>query len=42
MTKKIEFVVAEDRDESETCERGTPGCCVDHTRSPSHDKCETW
>lgn len=40
-------VLAADRDESDTCERGTPGCCVDHTASRAASPrqeggCETW
>lgn len=35
------FVLATDRDESDACEAGTPGCCVDHTLSVAHN-CETW
>lgn len=31
--------VAVDRDESEACERGTPGCSVHHT---SDTPCEPW
>lgn len=29
-----------DRDESETCQAGTPGCCIDH--SHDHGSCEGW
>ena len=35
-------VYANDRDESEACEAGTPGCSVDHTRSAADTSCETW
>lgn len=34
-------VVASSRSEREACERGTVGCCVDHTRD-AIDSCETW
>lgn len=34
------LVVDEQRDESDTCERGTSGCCVAHARC-DHG-CETW
>jgi hypothetical protein len=33
------WLADEDR---ETCERGTDGCCVDHTRSPEKEECESW
>lgn len=33
-------VVAEDRPEHESCEAGTPGCCVLHARC--EHGCETW
>jgi hypothetical protein len=39
------FVLATDRAEDEPCERGTVGCCVNHTAThahPMHDNCETW
>lgn len=32
-------LVATDRDESESCQRSTPGCCVDHV---ADEPCETW
>jgi hypothetical protein len=35
-------VYATERDESESCEASTPGCCVDHTQSPSGTSCEGW
>lgn len=35
------WIVA-DRSESESCERGTEGCSVDHTADPNHPRCETW
>jgi hypothetical protein len=31
--------VADDRAETDSCERGTPGCCIRHTRDSD---CETW
>ncbi len=31
--------VAEGRAETDSCERGTPGCCIHHTTDSS---CETW
>jgi len=31
--------VAWDREETDSCERGTPGCSVRHTRD---SECETW
>jgi hypothetical protein len=31
--------VAWDRDESDSCERGTPGCSIHHTRD---SECQTW
>lgn len=34
-------VIATNREESEPCEAGTPGCCIDHQRD-AHDSCETW
>jgi hypothetical protein len=33
-------VVALDRDESESCQAGTPGCCIDHGQDEG--TCETW
>lgn len=33
-------VVAVERSETDTCEAGTPGCCVRH-KGPA-DGCETW
>lgn len=46
-------IVAEGREETEPCERGTVGCCIDHTaemkdregfRDPARrdSSCETW
>ena len=31
--------IAWDRDETDSCERGTPGCCIRHTRD---SECQTW
>jgi hypothetical protein len=31
--------VAWDRAETDSCERGTPGCCIRHTRD---SECSTW
>ena len=31
--------IAWDREESDYCEKGTPGCSVHHTRD---SECETW
>lgn len=31
--------VAWDRAETDSCERGTPGCCIRHT---TDTECETW
>jgi hypothetical protein len=33
-------VVAMDRKESEPCQAGTPGCCINHDED--HGSCETW
>lgn len=33
--------IAWDRPESDPCERGTTGCCVDHTASRGVD-CDCW
>ena len=38
--KTSELVVAEDREENEPCQRNTPGCCVDHSKT-DHG-CECW
>jgi len=35
-------VVAEDREEWESCERGTQGCSVNHTASGTDSDCEGW
>ncbi len=34
--------IAWDRSESDPCERGTEGCCVNHSSSPDDQGCETW
>jgi hypothetical protein len=31
-----------DRDESDMCEALTPGCPVNHSKSPRNAGCETW
>lgn len=31
--------IAEDRDETDPCQRGTTGCCIDHR---GNETCETW
>lgn len=36
-----EPIIAEDRDENEPCQKGTVGCCVDHTPGPETN-CEAW
>ena len=38
------LVVADDRAETDTCQKGTDGCCVDHSRSTGIwvARCETW
>jgi hypothetical protein len=53
-TRSQTIPVAADRDESESCQKGTPGCCVDHSqqiaKDPAtgerfgwtYDRCETW
>jgi len=35
-------VYADDRDEHDSCEAGTPGCSVDHTHSAPDTSCEGW
>jgi hypothetical protein len=40
-------IVAEDRAETDPCQAGTPGCCIDHTAEAQRDRaadspCETW
>lgn len=42
----MERIVA-DRAETEPCQRGTDGCCIDHTAEFDRDRsadseCETW
>lgn len=34
--------VAEDREETEPCQKGTSGCCVDHGATQGETDCETW
>lgn len=36
------YEVDDDRAESDRCERGTRGCCVNHTKSPGYDACQPW
>jgi hypothetical protein len=37
------MIVYEDqRGETEPCEAGTIGCCVNHVKSPTGTSCETW
>lgn len=40
----IERIYAEDREETDSCERGTPGCAIDHTaEGPDEGEgCGTW
>lgn len=33
--------IATDRDESEPCQKGTTGCCIDHPAG-EETGCETW
>jgi hypothetical protein len=33
-------VYADDRDESDTCQAGTAGCCIDH--AADRGSCEGW
>lgn len=35
-----ERVIVADRDETDACEAGTPGCCIDH--NADRGSCETW
>lgn len=40
-------IVAENRDETDYCQRSTQGCCIDHTAELARDRtadssCETW
>lgn len=37
-----EIVYDYDRAEGDPCEALTPGCPVNHTKSPSDSPCETW
>lgn len=37
--REVPEEVARDRAESDSCERGTPGCCIRHTRD---SECDTW
>jgi hypothetical protein len=33
--------IAWDREETEPCEAGTPGCCIDHMQDKG-EGCDTW
>jgi hypothetical protein len=35
-------IVAHDRDEADTCERGTSGCSIAHAAEQVEGTCETW
>jgi hypothetical protein len=37
-----ERIYAEDRAETDACERGTPGCSIDHTAEAADGPCATW
>lgn len=39
-TKTNNLIVAESRSEEDSCQAGTPGCCVDH--NACEHRCETW
>lgn len=39
--RTLRRIVARDRAETDPCEAGTPGCCVDHGRDHG-DGCDTW
>lgn len=39
-TECVARVVAWDREESDTCQAGTPGCCINH--NADHGSCEGW
>lgn len=46
-TRPAPRIIATDRAESDACQAGTPGCCIDHSaelrRSPvEQSDCETW
>lgn len=34
-------IYAEDREETEPCQKGTPGCSIDHD-ADDNESCETW
>jgi hypothetical protein len=36
----MDRIYATNRPESEPCEAGTPGCCIDHNQD--HGSCECW
>ena len=38
----VERVIADERNESDPCEKLTPGCCIKHNDEDSEGSCETW
>lgn len=49
MPTPTDRIVATDRDESDSCERSTPGCSIDHAAESADPRfdvrnttCETW
>lgn len=41
-SQHVERIVASERDEQDSCEAGTPSCCIDHTAETTNGSCETW
>jgi hypothetical protein len=41
-TQPQEPNVAWDREETDACEKGTPGCCIRHASDKPETDCETW
>lgn len=41
-TPAADDFVARDREETDACEAGTPGCSVDHTRAGLDSECAPW
>jgi hypothetical protein len=41
-TTRQETVYATDRAETDSCQKGTPGCAVDHPATGPETDCETW
>ncbi|MBO2461674.1 hypothetical protein [Actinomadura violacea] len=41
-TQAESFTVAWDREETEPCQRGTAGCCVDHKPAEREQGCQCW